>query len=274
MTILCIDGMNFFHRSRVGLNVGPAPVIFNFMRNFRSIIEKFKPSRVYFVLEGRSEQRKNILKEYKANRKVEEGSKKQQELQKFFSQVNEVVALLSSIFPISVIRHPQFECDDTIYNLIKKSSIAVDWVVVSNDSDFTQLLNEFKHVKLYNPMTKNFVVEPDYDYVTWKSLRGDGSDNIPGIPGVGDKTAFQAMEDPTLLETILGDVKNAEIFNRNYELIRFITWTEHDESLMTCSLPTRNWEVLKQTFQNYQFNSLVKDDSWEKFINTFEPLFG
>jgi DNA polymerase-1 len=274
MAILCIDGMNFLHRSRSGFQMGPAPVIFNFMRNFRSLIEQFKPSRVYFVLEGKPQQRKDILPEYKANRAVVEGSVEAVERDKFFVQADEIVSLLKIVFPISVVRHPRFECDDTIYNLIKRSSTAVEWIVVSNDTDFTQLLNEFQHVKIWNPMKKTYVETPEYDYVLWKALRGDGSDNIPGVPGVGDKTALELVSNLESLSNFLLDPDKASVFTRNVELIKFIEWSTTDMMEMTSSSPTHDWNPLKDTFEKYGFNSLLKDDAWNKFTNTFCNLWG
>jgi len=274
MAILCIDAMNFFHRARSGWSMGPAPVVFNFMRNFRALVEQFNPKRVYFVLEGKAQQRRDLLPEYKANRAVEAESKEAKELERFFSQVNEIVSLLKENFPISVVRHPRFECDDTIYNLVKSSTPVVDWVVASNDTDFIQLLNEFDNVKLWNPMKKSFVEKPSYDYVTWKALRGDGSDNISGIPGVGDKTALDLASNQEKLKSFLSEQSNLEIFQRNHRLIKFIGWSEQEAAEMTCSLPKKDWNPLKETFEKYEFKSLLKEETWQKFVDTFEPLWG
>jgi len=274
MAILCIDAMNFFHRARSGWSMGPAPVVFNFMRNFRALVEQFNPTRVYFVLEGKAQQRRDLLPEYKANRAVEAESKEAKELERFFSQVNEIVSLLKENFPISVVRHPRFECDDTIYNLVKSSTPVVDWVVASNDTDFIQLLNEFDNVKLWNPMKKSFVEKPPYDYVTWKSLRGDGSDNISGIQGVGDKTASDLASNPEKLKSFLSEQSNLEIFQRNHELIKFIRWSEEEAAEMTCSMPKKDWSPLRETFEKYEFKSLLKEETWQKFVDTFEPLWG
>lgn len=254
--------------------MGPAPVIFNFMRNFRSLVEQFRPNRVYFVLEGKAQQRRELLPEYKANRVVEQDTKEAKELERFFRQVTEIVELLKANFPVSVVRHPTHECDDTIYNIIKRATTAVDWVVVSNDSDFTQLLNDFPNVKLWNPMKKGFVEKPNYDYVTWKSLRGDGADNIPGIPGVGDKTALELVTDSEKLRQFLVDPTHAEIFNRNYSLIKFIEWSEEEAERMTSSQPVKDWNKLSELFEKYGFKSLLKEDAWNKFVATFEPLWG
>lgn len=273
--IVAIDGMNFMHRSRSGWQLGPAPVIFNFMRNFRSIVEQLKPSRVYFVLEGKARHRKEAFKEYKANREIDPSSPEAVEREKFFAQSDEVIGLLKTVFPITVVRHPHYECDDTIYNLIKRGSSAVEWTVVSNDSDFTQLLNEFSNVKIWNPMKKSYVQKTDYDYVTWKALRGDGSDNIPGIPGVGDKIAESLALDPNQLDELLrSDTAKSDIFIRNYDLIRFAFWSEQDCMEMTSSSPTKDWSLLRSCFEKHGFGSLLKEGSWEKFIGTFDPLWG
>jgi 5'-3' exonuclease len=271
--IVVIDGQNFLYRARSGWQLGPAPVIFNFMRNFRAIVELLKPTRLYFVLEGHPQQRIDALPEYKGNRVLQEGTEEYENRQKFFDQINEMMPLLKENFPISVVRHPRFECDDTIYNLIKRSSTAVPWTVVSNDSDFTQLLNEFQHIKIYDPMKKKYVETPEFDYVSWKALRGDGSDNIPGIPGVGDKTAERYLEDPDGLQQLLSKSDNARIFLRNLELIKFITWTEEDASEMESSSPTHDWGPVRKLFERYEFKSLLQDKTWEKFVATFDQLW-
>lgn len=275
MSILCIDFMNQCHRARSGFQMGPAPVVFNFFRQFKALVEQFNPNRVYVVLEGKPIQRYELLPEYKATRKVEEADPKYAELLKFFEQKNKIVELLSTRFPVSVVRHATSECDDTIYNMIERSSTAVPWVVVSNDTDFTQLLQQFQHVKIWNPIKKDYASAPEeYDYVTWKSLRGDGSDNISGIPGVGDKTAAELASDPDKLKKFLEDEVHAKIFNRNYELISFRKWTDTERTEMTSTVPQKNWEDVRSAFDGYGFKSLTKDDAWSKFVSPFERLWG
>ena len=255
--------------------MGPAPVIFNFFRQFKALIDEFKPNQVYVVLEGRPIHRYELLPEYKANRKVEESDPKYNELQKFFEQKNKIVELLSTRFPVSVVRHATSECDDTIYNLIRHSSTAIPWTVVSNDSDFIQLIQEYSHVKVWNPIKKEFLEAPrDYDYVTWKSLRGDGSDNVPGIPGVGDKSASEIASDPDRLAAFLSDESNARQFQRNYDLISFRKWSDEDAMDMTSSSPEKNWQEVSDVFSSLGFKSIVKEGSWSKFINSFDVMWG
>jgi hypothetical protein len=145
---------------------------------------------------------------------------------------------------------------------------------VSSDTDFIQLLQDHPNLKLYNPVQKKFVEAPEYDYVVWKSLRGDASDNIPGVPGIGDKTAEKIALDPVLLKEYVAKSEVEPIFNRNYDLIKFIEWSDEDRMQMTSSSPSKDWQVVKDVFSGYGFNSMVKDGSWEKFTSSFDNLWG
>ncbi len=274
MSILVVDFMNMCHRAKSGFLMGPAPVVYNFFRQFKALIDQFEPTQVYVVLEGRPVKRYELLPEYKANRKVKEDDPKYVELQKFFRQKDEIVELLSNNFPVSVVRHETSECDDTIYNLIKKSAAVESWVVVSNDSDFTQLLQEFNHVKVWNPMKKEYVVAPqNYDYVTWKSLRGDDSDNIPGILGIGDKKAAVLASDPDKLLKFLSNPDNANVFLRNHNLISFCSWSTSERMEMTSTSPEKCWTIVKSSFDGHGFKSLTNEVSWAKFTRSFERLW-
>ena len=277
MTILVLDFMNAAHRARSGFKAGDHPVVFNFFRGLRSLVEQFKPTRLYVVLEGKAVAKRQLMSEYKANRAVDPNDPRTVELQKFFKQVDVVKSLLSSHFPVSVVRHPKFEADDTVANVIRRSSTSADWVVVSSDTDFIQLLETGHNVRLYNPVRKEFVAPPeDYPYVVWKALRGDPSDNIPGIEGCGDKTAARlaASVDSQEFATFLSEGNNAEVFQRNMDLIQFAEWTPEEEVEMTSSSPTKDWDSVMRTFESYEFKSLVNPDSWRKFVDTFEPLWG
>lgn len=277
--ILCIDGYNFLHRARSGFQKGSYHIAFNFFRNLRALIEQFKPTRVYFITEGHPVDRLAAFPEYKAQRRVPiTDPKKQADMDSFLRQKQLILELLRS-FPISVMRHPEHEADDVIYNLIKRSSTAIPWVVASNDTDFIQLLNEFNHVRVYNPMTKEFVIKPDYDYVDFKSMKGDGSDNIPGIPGVGPVTALELVRDKEYRKKFFAENPSAEdVWARNYDLIKFIEFGDHDQGRITSQSPsgfsTTCLATIKDKFTEWAFQSITKEPSWTKYAVTFEPLYG
>jgi 5'-3' exonuclease len=205
---------------------------------------------------------------------VDPDDPKAKELEKFFKQKDVIVDLLQKHFPVSVVRHATSECDDTLANLIRRSSSAVDWVLVSSDTDFIQLLQEHDNLRIYNPVQKKFVEAPDYPYVTWKALRGDPTDNIPGVPGIGDKTADKLASDPDLLKEFITRPEVEPIFTRNFELIRFKEWSDDERDQMTSSSPAKDWQVVKDVFAGYGFNSMVKDEAWQKFTSSFDNLWG
>ena len=273
MTILCVDFMNLAHRARSGFQAGDYPVVFNFFRQFKALVDQFKPNRIYVVLEGRPIARHASLTEYKANRVIAENDPRHEGLMKFFRQKDIILDLLTKHFPVCVVRHPTSEADDTIANLVRTSSTAVPWIIVSSDTDFIQLLQEYSHISLYNPVKKDFVKCPDHPYVTWKALRGDPTDNIPGVPGVGDKTAEKIASDPDLLVEFLIDPDKAAIFQRNYDLITLRAWSDEELEQMTSSTPQRGWEPVKEAFESFGFQSITKEASWTKFISPFEALW-
>lgn len=271
--ILIVDTHNFLHRARAGFGEGEFSIVFNFFRNLRALVDQMKPSRVLMVLEGHPQHRFDLLPEYKANRETEEGSEKRAVMDDFHRQKRLIFSLLEH-FPVTMMKHPHFECDDSIYNIIKNSASCTEYTVVSNDSDFVQLLQEFPNVKLYNPMKKEYVVAPDYDYCLWKSLRGDGSDNIPGIPGVGDKTACALVSDVSKLEEFFVKKPDAKsIADRNYKLIKFSQWTDEESQTFVSNTPVCDWDVVRSKFEEWKFASLLKDKTWDKFVSTFDKLW-
>jgi len=275
--ILCIDGYNFMHRARSGFTKGDYAIVFNFFRNLRALIEAKQPTQVYFVIEGHPRERHAMMEGYKANRLIDplKEPERHETMVRFHHQKLIIIGFLKSFFPVTVFRHPHHECDDVIFNLINKSSTEIPWTVVSNDTDFIQLLQEFNHVTLYNPMKKENVIAPEYDYISWKALRGDGSDNIPGVPGIGDKRAEALVKDLDLLATLMrDDPAMQEVFLRNTEMIRFLRWT-HEESLEMQSFQAERpmWDSLAIGFEGMNFKSLLKEKTFKKFTDTFDPLW-
>ena len=264
MKVLFLDGYNLIHRARSGFKQGEYPIIYNFFRSIRPLIEKFSPDKVYFVLEGNPKFRNDLSKGlYKSNRKSPGDS--------FHRQKAAIINLISECLPFIVVRHPDLECDDTIATLVSKHSRAGDnSVIISSDSDFIQLLNCF-NVKIYNPIKKLYVEKPEYDYVMWKALRGDPTDNIKGIPGIGDKTATKLMENPALLKEVLSNTEKRQIFEKNVHLIRLVDFS-NDLSMLEYTEGRSNFDSLKESFSNLGFSSMIKEETWKKYCETFDEV--
>jgi 5'-3' exonuclease len=158
--------------------------------------------------------------------------------------------------------------------LVAASSRAVPITVVSTDSDFIQLLNEFENVSLYNPVKKCYVDNTDYDYVIWKSLRGDACDNVKKLKGFSDSVAEMYCRDIPRLKLFFESNKElSDQFAKNYSLIKFKTWSDEEAKKMFSSEPVRDWEKVKNVFEQMNFASMTNSKYWNRFVETFDKLW-
>ena len=262
--ILLMDGYTLLYRARSGYTGGDYPIVYNFFRSFRVLVEKFSPDVVYFSLEGIPVERLAQLESYKSQRVYHDDDGFQQ-------QKSIIVNLLRRRFPVNVVRHPAYEADDLLANIAIKRHKNDECTLVSSDTDFLQLYAQHKNISIYNPVQKKFAEKPTVDYVAWKSLRGDASDNIPGFKGIGDKRAARLIKDSKALEEYLSKGDRLKIFERNVNLIKFLDM-EDALSKIEVSSPDCDWVAVRAYFNQLGFKSITNDKSWEKFENTFEKL--
>ena len=265
MKVAMLDAYNLIHRARSGYTRGDNAIVYNFFRSLRPLIELHNPDRAYFVLEGIPKHRLALLPEYKGDR-VSPGDS-------FHRQKKTIIRLIEAAFPFWVAQNDDLECDDLIGNLAKyHDERGDDCVVISGDSDFIQLLDTNPSIQIYHPIKKSYVPKPDYNYLDWKSLSGDKTDNIAGIKGVGAKTAEKLVRDRAQLENFLLDKLNKEIFERNKSLISFAdieNFRPCDHILVEGAL---NENSIRQAFEAMEFSSILKENAWKKFTQTFTNL--
>ena len=265
MKVLLLDGYNLMYRARHSMARGYGgehTIVYAFFRSLRPLVEKFSPDKIYFVLEGYPKKRMALAPDYK-------GSRTYHDRDGFKAQRRKISDILKEQFPVSVVRHKDFECDDVLANLIRYEHSEDQCVVVSSDSDFIQLYNSDDNVEVYNPIRKKFVEKPDYDYVLWKALRGDSSDNIEGFRGIGNKRALTLTKDPQLLNEYLEKEpgRHAKL-QKNLEMIKFHDMKEELQEVDHWSDEV-SWEDVRYTFEEMGFFSIINEKSWEKFVNTF-----
>ena len=257
---LVIDLANMVHRARAGFQRGENSISFMFSRMFRAAVEKFDPTRVYVVLEGKPVSRKEALAEYKATRSSPGDD--------FWRQHADVLGILQNL-PVWIIRHPHEECDDVIGHIVSDIRKDEECIIISSDSDFTQLLKVGdERVRLWNPVKEIWVQAVPYDYVSWKSLTGDSTDGVPGFKGIGGKTAEKIVTTPGKLEDFLEKSNNREIYNRNYGLISFHKIYEG----LQIKSPSSNFEEVRNDFERLGFKSILVEKSWKKYVDTFQNL--
>jgi DNA polymerase-1 len=194
-----------------GLHTGG---ISGFLKSVGAAIKLIKPDRCVIVFDGPggSMKRRKIYPEYKArrttkirlNRIYDNVSELADEEENMKKQLQRLVSYLQNM-PINMLSLDNVEADDTIaYCALEHFK---DWnvIIMSADKDFLQLVDD--RVKVWSPTKKKLYgpaeVVGEYNitsknFVLFRALDGDDSDNIPGIKGFGPKTALKAF--PMLTE--------------------------------------------------------------------------
>ena len=267
MNILLLDAYNLIYRARYsGMNKGDYSTVFNFFRGLRPLVEKFKPDIAYFVLEGMPKKRLSLDPNYKGQRTYDNKDG-------FREQRKQIINIMKEFFPIQTIKHDDYECDDVIGYLATTLKKDNNVTIISSDTDFIQCIDD--NVQLYNPVRKKFLEKPEYDYILWKSLKGDASDNIIGFAGIGDKKAQKLCSNKDQLEKFLIEEGRKEKLNHNITMIKLHDLSHEKDSFLVYPMPIKpDWANLREIFGNMDFTSMVgKDTTWKKYVDTFQNLF-
>jgi DNA polymerase-1 len=250
--------------------IGETKIIYNLLRLLRKTVDDFQPSSVYFVVEGAPTHRLNIDPNYKGNRVLK--PKDDEEVaywDSFRVQKKLIISMLDTFFPVSVVSHPNYEADDVIYSLAK--GLEGDSVIVSSDTDFIQILNDHSEtVSLWNPITKSYREAPPYSYLSWKSMVGDRTDNIPGVPRIGKKTAEKILRSEGGLKKRLEQPDFKEAYEKSFSLIKLADVKFSD---MVFSVSTDSeWDMARDTLVALDFKFSVDDNKWKKYKDSFSCI--
>lgn len=222
--LVIIDGHAIIHRAYHALPPLTAKdgtvvnAVFGFTSMLLKVMEDLKPTHllVSFDVAGGTF-RDQIYSEYKATR-----VKADQDLYDQIPLVYDVVRA----FDIPIYEKKGFEADDVMGTIVSEQSLInskEEMLVVTGDMDILQLVDDKSNVRVYE-LRKGLSdivifdeagVREKYGFgperiVDYKSLRGDTSDNIPGVRGIGDKTAKELIEKVGGLEQIYSELENSE----------------------------------------------------------------
>lgn len=294
--VILIDGFGFIFKSYYAFINRPltnkngenTSAIFGFFKTLISILNKEKPDFYLIALEGAGECFRNkIYPEYKANRAPAPEDLK--------PQIIKIINLLDKL-DIPHISIDGYEADDVIGTISDK--FAADdnkrAVIYSSDKDLRQLVNE--NILICHPgktandfklldgskVNEEMGVDPS-QVVDFLALAGDASDNIPGVTGIGPKTAIQLLKDWKSIENIYDNL--SKISSKSLqEKLR----DQKEKAFLSKELATINKEIdfaLKwEEWTNRPFNinkarSLLEKDDLKTVIqaieehnnNNFEP---
>lgn len=248
--------------------------VFGFTQMLLKILQDEKPTHIAVAFDaGKKTFRHDHFEAYKGTRQETPN-----ELREQFPLVRELL----DAFGIKWIEVPNFEADDIIGTLSRFSDAAdMETLIVSGDKDLLQLVSEHVHAAL----TKKGITEVDrYDpaavearfsltpaqIVDLKGLMGDSSDNIPGVPGVGEKTAIKLLNMYPSVEEILehiDEMPGAKLQerlreNRDLALLSKQLATIHRDVPLDCTVTDLEYagydaKSLQKMFQKLEFQSLV-----------------
>ncbi|HKL93933.1 MAG TPA: 5'-3' exonuclease H3TH domain-containing protein, partial [Clostridia bacterium] len=262
--IILLDSNSIIHRAYHALpslnnSKGQATgAIYGFLNILISLIKKEQPTHIAaaFDLKGATF-RNEMYQAYKATRKPME-----EELASQFEPIKKLLRLMG----IKIVELQGYEGDDILGTLAKRFS--EDTIIVTGDRDSFQLVSDSTRIywtkkgisdieEIGLEKLKEMGFTPQ-SYIDYKALRGDPSDNIPGIAGVGEKTAISLLEKYKSLDEVLNC--SSEISGKVGDTIR----NSREIALLSRALATINCDApldctLKCIEFNDTFSTAVKD---------------
>ena len=191
---------------------GFCSMLFKLLEDSRSDDSIHKPTHFAVIFDSaRKNFRNEIYKDYKANR-----TEAPDDLVPQFEYIRKSV----KAFNLPSIELLNYEADDLIATYAKQiSKLGAKVTVISSDKDLMQLYK--KNIRIFDPMKNKFILNEDINnkfgvnpdkVIDVQALAGDSSDNVPGVPGIGVKTAAELINQYGNLENLL---KNANKIKQN-----------------------------------------------------------
>jgi DNA polymerase-1 len=276
-TLYLIDGHSLLYRSfyaiqRLSTSTGfPTNAIYGFLTTLRKLLAEAKPGYLAVVFDAPgAKARTEVYKDYKAHRKP-----MPDDLQKQIPKLKEVLAA----FKIPVLEDEAYEADDVLGSLARRAKEEkFRTVIVSTDKDLLQLvgpevqvLNPVKEVLLDEAKVREFFGAAPSQVVDVLSLWGDPSDNVPGVPGIGEKTAkslvaeygsldallenLEKIKNPRVRETIKANREALELSRR---LVTIESKLEVDFDPARLAVEEPDADALARLFRELEFGTLLE----------------
>lgn len=269
--ILLFDGLSIAHRAFYGIPLLTnkqgihTNAIYGFLNIMLSIIEKEKPDLLGVAFDVSAPTfRHNMSKEYKGNRKG-----MPEELRPQIPLLKQVLSSLN----ICCIEKEGFEADDILGTLAKSAENSnYDVVIVSGDRDLFQVTSDTIQLKIPRTKKTGTEIESYYakdvealygvsprEFIDVKGLMGDTSDNIKGVPGIGEKTALKLIKEYGSIENLLENVESITQKKVKENLMTYSQDAIDSKKLATivCDVP------LEYDWQDFNYKLILDDQSYE-----------
>jgi len=222
----------------VGAVAGFCNMLWKLLQDARDTDVGVTPTHFAVIFDYSSQTfRKDLYPEYKANR-----SEPPEDLIPQFGLIREA----TKAFNLPCIEVEGYEADDIIATYARQAeAVGAHATIISSDKDLMQLVTD--HVSMYDSMKdrqigiaeviEKFGVAPE-KMIDLQSLTGDSTDNIPGVPGIGPKTAAQLLEEYGDLDTLLERASEIKQNKRRENLIEFADQARLSRELVTLKTDT------------------------------------
>lgn len=277
MNLYLIDGNSYFYRAYHAIrgltnSKGfPTNAIYGFTNMILKIIREKKPDAVAIAFDSPvPTERHRIYEEYKAQRPETPND--------LIVQIPHIKEIIRA-FNITAFEMPGYEADDIICTIAKKAaSESINVFILSGDKDMMQVVGN--GIKIYDPMKdliidENYVMErfglPPERITEAMALTGDAIDNIPGVKGIGEKTAKELLSKTGSLDELLNHPERIEserirkMITDNIENIKLSkvlatidTNIPIDMSIQDMTIKEPDWPKLLNMFSEFEFKSLIK----------------
>ncbi len=275
--LFLIDGSSYIYRAFYAIghlsnSKGlPTNAIYGFTQMLLKVLKEHQPDHIAIAFDSRVPTfRSQVYKEYKANRPP---------MPENLSLQIPYIKKIVEGYRISTLEVEGFEADDLIGTVTRAVESKADVVIITGDKDILQLVSD--RVLVYDTMKEKkfgvdevmdrFGVKPE-QVVEVMGLAGDAIDNIPGIPGIGEKTAMTLIKTFGSIDNLLAHVDqvpqtklreklvtHAEVAKLSRELATIRTDVPVTAELENFVLPSADLQSLREIFKALEFNKLLKD---------------
>ena len=264
---------------------------YGFTMMLQKIVEEEQPTKMLVAFDaGKTTFRHETFGEYKGGRQ-----KTPPELSEQFPYIRKLI----DAYKIKRYELDLYEADDIIGTLAKRAENQMEVVIVSGDKDLTQLASEnvtvyvtrkgITDIEKYTPahIEEKYGLTPA-QIIDMKGLMGDSSDNIPGVPGVGEKTAIKLLKEHGTVEKLYEAidalkaskmkeklVENEELAHLSKKLATIYTEAPVEISIEDLSYEGPNEQALLEIWQELGFKTLIgksefKQEAKEQVAITYE----
>lgn len=293
-SLMVIDGSSLLHRAFYALPLLSTKEgvytngVYGFLTMFYRIQEEYKPDYVCVAFDKKGPTfRHKEYKEYKGTRQSSPTELAQQ-----FPIIRDVLKAMN----IVTLELDEYEADDIAGTLAKEGEEkGLDVILVTGDKDYLQLASDKAKVLLTRKgiteleifdrekILEEYEIEPK-QFIDLKGLMGDKSDNIPGVPGIGEKTGLKLIREFGNIENVYSNIdkvsgkklKENLIENENIAYVsrrlgEIITNVPLDVRVEDLKVKDSDWEALVPIYEEYEFKSLL-DKIPKEFVQRDEEV--